>query len=672
MDIDEQLQKGIQAAKTGELQKASGILANVVKDVPNSEEAWLWLGKSRTIRQEREYCFKRVLQINPQNIEAKMLLGESDQVASKSAQPLPDVSLKTEVKKPDPSNRRKILAFASGFILALLFCGFPFIYLVSTGRLRQMTNPFAYAAQTAAVMPVSSVTPSPVATETPTPDISSLSFSQRYEIANPYISEALEYSLQGLHTEAILGWDKALEIIPEWAEGYYNRGNEYLDLLQNQRSQEEFLLYLTRAGEDFDKAIELKPYSKGDYYLGRYKYFDHLSAVQTYRVERIQLQQIALDNLLMANRLGNYDPLADRYVIFSNITVGNCDEGIEQANQLIATTVEPAAAFPTGLALGYMCKNDAEQALQYINEAITISDNCTRRFERARILYALGRIDDAIADLDYTISKDPYYCGDRYYLRGLLHVEKGDLTEAEEDLFFGMGQTWGRGGFLPYAQGKIALAQGDKESAVQYFQYAESTYYFVDPILLKIRDDLAALEADPIEVTSSFLPATVIPLPTPLLTPRPTSSPDPSLPTPVFTLDPYLQSAEVVDIEKPIEQLFLGWGFQGLWLFQPAQPLDHHEVQSLSVWLISSDTSQRLPRQLSLWNFRSNMWGGNNELHWGENRINFPNEYVSPDGDVYIRLDNQDDTLETLIDTFGVTLVLQRTDGSIEVHGIVP
>jgi len=66
------------------------------------------------------------------------------------------------------------------------------------------------------------------------------------------------------------------------------------------------------------------------------------------------------------------------------------------------------------------------------------------------------------------------------------------------------------------------------------------------------------------------------------------------------------------------------------------------------------------------------MWGGNNELRWGENRINYPNDFVSPDGDVYIHFVNQDNTLETIIDTFGITLVLQRTDGSIEVHGITP
>ena len=572
------------------------------------------------------------------------------------------------------SRKQKLIPLFGGLVIALLLCGAPLFWFLSTGRFRQITQPFAYAAQTAAVMPVSSATlaSASVILGTPSPDLSSLSYSERFEMANPYISEALGHYFQGAYADSILAWDKALEIIPEYAEGHYNRGDIYLKLLTNQRSQEEFMFYLSRAGEDFNRAIELEPYYKGDYYLGRYKYYDHLSGVQTYRADRLRLQQIALDNLLLANQMGNYDPLAERYLIFSNMVVGNCDAAIEQANKLIATSTEPIAALPAGLALNYMCKNDPEKALPYMDEAINISDSCTRRYDRARILYALGRNDDAMADLNHTIAADPYYCGDRYYLRGLLYAEMGDLQKAQEDLSFGMGQTWGRGAFLPYAQGKIALAQDDREMAIQYFQDAEATYPLEDSILIKIRADLATLDAKPIEITPSFPLATHIPSPTPLLTPRPTSSPDPSIPTPAFTPDPSLEYASVVDLETGISPVKLGWGFDKLWHFQPAQPLDHKEVKQLSVWLVSSNTSQRLPRQIFLWNFRSNMWGGNNELYWGENRINYADEYVSPDGDVYIHFVNQDSTLETVIDTFGITLILQRTNGSIEVHGITP
>jgi tetratricopeptide (TPR) repeat protein len=577
------------------------------------------------------------------------------------------------VDMPKASKKQTLIPFLGGLILALLLCGVPLLWFLSTARFQEAVKPFAYAAQTAALPPVTeTVGWDPGDLATATVDISSLPYSKRFELAGPDISEALEHLYDHESAEEVMAWDKVLQIIPEYAEAHYRRGDAYLKLLENQRSQDEYLYYLSLAGADFDKAIELKPYDKGDYYLGRFKYYDHLSGMQTYRINRMQLAQTALDNLQMANRLGNYDPLAERYVIFTNIVLGNCDAGIDQANRLIAEAAEPVGALYTGLALGHACKNEPEKALAFIDEAIQLKDTCLNRFERAKILYEVGRNEDAIAELDYSISKDPYYCGERYYLRSLLYAESGDLQKAEDDLLFGMGQTWGRGGLLSYAQGKIALAQADEESAIQYFQDAERTYQLIDPIYVKIRDDLDALGGSPLEVDSSFAFATAIPTPTAFPTARPTSSPDPSLPTPAFEMDPSLQGAIIVDPEKPIEPVKIGWGFSALWRFQPAQPLDHREVQRLSIWLISSDTSQRLPRQISLWNFRWNMWGGNNELHWGENRINAANEFVSADGDVYIRLASDDDTLETVIDTFGITLVLQRTDGTVEVHGITP
>lgn len=571
--------------------------------------------------------------------------------------------------------RTKRLALFGGLITSLILCGAPLAYMVFTGRFQQYTQPFAYAAQTAVVVPVVSDTPTqhtaPLAT--PTEDLTSLTFSQRHEIAGPYISEALENTWQGRPGEAIISWTKVLEIIPDDANSYWFRGEEYLKLLANQRSQEEYMYYLSLAGSDFDKAIELEPYEDGNYYIGRYKYYDGIAGLQTNRVDRTILHRTALDNLTMGNLLGNYEPLAERYVIFSNILVGNCDAGIEQANKLLETESDPGAPLYTGLAFGYMCGLEPEKALPYMDTAITIRDTCERRLERARVLYVLGRIDDALADLDFTISQDPYFCGDRYYLRGLIYADLGEFDKAQEDLYFGMGQTWSRGGLLSYAFGKIALAQGDTESAIRNFQEAEATYLFLeDPLLEMIRNDIVSLGAAPLKITPSVSSSTAIPTQTLQSTPRPISSPDASLPTPLFTPDPNLQYALVVDMEKPVGPVKIGWNTTQIWRFQPAESLDHREVKSLSVWLISSDTTQRLPRQLLIWNFRTNMWGSIDDLKWGENRAGYQNDLVSRDGDVIVYLVNQDNSLEATVDTLGITLVLQRTDGSIEVHGITP
>ncbi len=570
--------------------------------------------------------------------------------------------------------KAKGLALFSGLMLALILCGIPLAYMVLTGRFQQITQPFANAAQTVVVMPM--FTDTPIANveilETPTDDLASLPYNQRFELAGPDISDALENSWQGRPAEAVLSWSKVIDIIPEWADGYYNRGQEYFKLLVNQRSQEEYLYYLSLAGNDFDKAIELDPYSKGSYYYARFKYYDALSSNQTNRADSDHLENIALDNLIMANRLGSYEEGSDIKLALVYVAVGRCDDGIEQANRLIAETDDPSVDMIGSLAIGYFCKNDMSNALKYMDQVVKLVDGCQSRFDRARIFYTMGRLDDALVDLDATISKSPNYCGMRYYLRGLIYAEMGEYDKAQDDLYFGMGQTWERGGLLSYAQGKISLAQGDKEAAIQYFQEAEASYPIHDPILGMMRNDLEMLDASPLEIASSFLPATVIPTPTALLTPRPTSSPIASMPTPAFTPDPKLQNAYVVDLEKSIGPIKIGWNTSTLWRFQPAQSLDHSEVKSLSVWLISSDTNQRLPRQLLLWNFRNNMWGSIDDLKWGENRAGYRNDLVSQDGDVIIYLVNQDNSLETIVDELGITLVIQRVDGSIEVHGITP
>src|SRR6266487_2526122 len=214
---------------------------------------------------------------------------------------------------PKTSQKQKIIPFLSGLVLSLLVCGIPVLWFLSTGRFQQIAKPFAYAAQTAAVMPATQADITDIAVlSTATVDISALPYSKRFELAGNDISEALNHSYNHEYAEEIMSWDKVLEIIPEYAEGYYLRGDAYLKLSNNQRSQGEYMFYVSKAGEDFDKAIELAPYYKGDYYFGRFQYLDALASNQaTTRVDFLNLEQTALDNLLMASQLGNYQKDAE-------------------------------------------------------------------------------------------------------------------------------------------------------------------------------------------------------------------------------------------------------------------------------------------------------------------------------------------------------------------------
>ncbi len=100
-------------------------------------------------------------------------------------------------------------------------------------------------------------------------------------------------------------------------------------------------------------------------------------------------------------------------------------------------------------------------------------------------------------------------------------MEQGKLAEAQADLETGSGNTWGLWGMLPYVEGKLALAQGDKARALEKFQYAEATLGLdLGPVILRdARRELAALGGAPLTVTPQAYDST--PIATPLITATP-------------------------------------------------------------------------------------------------------------------------------------------------------
>ena len=65
------LEKGIAALKAGQKAEARRLLAQVVQQDKNDETAWLWLSGAVETDEQRAYCLKRVLAINPKNESAK-------------------------------------------------------------------------------------------------------------------------------------------------------------------------------------------------------------------------------------------------------------------------------------------------------------------------------------------------------------------------------------------------------------------------------------------------------------------------------------------------------------------------------------------------------------------------------------------------------------------------
>ena len=122
---------------------------------------------------------------------------------------------------------------------------------------------------------------------------------------------------------------------------------------------------------------------------------------------------------------------------------------------------------------------------------------------KIQYLILLGRYSEALPLLNGQIC-DCGLGGWRYYMRAEIEYKLGKKDLAQSDLDTGMQRTWGRGGFLPYVEGQLALDAGSKAEAIQDFQLAEATF---DPtynyLREKIRAQLASLGAKPLQMTPS-------------------------------------------------------------------------------------------------------------------------------------------------------------------------
>ena len=699
MNAEELLRAGIESARTRDMKKATSLLVESVKLNPNSELAWLWLGNCLTSLKEREYCYKRALAINPGSAQAKQQLDRltapipsyTTPPVEKPAQvgPAPHQAESIPASPPLPDNRSlkeknysKLFASLTGFTLGLFIFGGLLSYAFTNGSFARRTMPFAAVLWTPTHTLTATPTPTRKIVHTPThsPMIifsptATFTYTQRLKLAEPFYTEGFKHYYNGNWAESIIAWDKAIELVPEDDVAYRMRGDAYMALLNNQRALQEYLSNLERAMSDYDKAISINS-TNGDYYLARYHAYTNLADVQETRADYQDFNKIALQNLEMAYFYGNSIELSKREILFTLISLGECDKAIDEINKQFKEQTEPSATLNTAMAYAQFCKESPNAALKSIDNAIKITESCQRNTLRASILYAAGKYPEAEKEINITLNRCPYYGGGRYFLRSLIYIALGEMDKARQDLDIGYGGTWGHGGLYPYALGKIALANKDTESAISYFQDAEATYFNQDMILELIRADLAKLNAKPLEVESYPINATSIATPTVSLTPRPTSTMQftatPNKYNLTFTPDPILDYATVVDLETGTGPITLKRNQELLLRFQPAAALDNSSARSLSVFLLPAYEAQENTVQILLYDFETGSWPVINNIDWGENELDIAWKYVSQDGDVYARLHNT--SMDQLVDlkNFGIQFAILNSDGNVELHGITP
>lgn len=724
MTVERLLQEGIVAAQAGDLKTANTLLAQVLQTDPESEQGWLWLGMCQTLAERREYCFRRVLSLNPNNTEAqrqmRSLTASPAQSADKppratippapamtprpSAQASPPdaglisatvppaadqtnitvaggVQPQASAQKPDPVGRpERILIAVIGVLLGLLICGGPLVYLVLSGRLDSWMVSFAAVGPTptplveqtepttapATPSPTPtplppSATPSPIASPTPGP---TLSLNLRLEKAGRLVQDANNAMAQENYAEAVSLWDRVLAQVPEYGEGYYQQAQAYVALSRNQRFQDEYVAYLERARVDIDRAIALGPAS-GDHYYLRYRVYDYLASNATYRVDYDAWLELALADLQMANALGVSDPVvSERGLPLVYDFLGRCEEGMAEAKRLAevweAARNPPSADLNYNLAEGYLCLGQLEPALEHVEVAIGVYPNSRERFAHAVILYNMGRLDDALAQLNETIEDYPYYCGCRYFLRALIYYEQGKPDLARADLEFGVGETWERAGMLAYMKGRLLIDDGQTEEGWQQIQLAEATLArSYGPLLNRIREEIQQ-QGLPLLTPEPQTDITATPMPSPplRLTPRP----------PLAAGAPPSTTSLVVDLATGTGPITFGTNSKLYLRFQPASPIAFQSVQSLAIQVERLDSDDLTGLSLEIWDWTMGEWRPRG-ISVGNFPVNQPGNYVGPEGDVYVRIGNSG-THAIQLGNIGLTFVTQQTDGTTAQYGL--
>ena len=376
----------------------------------------------------------------------------------------------------------------------------------------------------------------------------------RFAQAESSIARARVLMYKDMHAEAIAEWDQVITSLPGNADAYYQRAACYLELVPDVRSRDVYLEYLNSALADVDRAIALDP-NKGDYYIVRYHVYGRLAVEETYRLDYVRLEEIALDNVRIANQLGNTEPDSERTPAFVLLELGRCEEGLAEARQLIADRgpeAPPSAGLNSALAQGYLCLGQLDKALEHINIAIELYPEWMKTFTKSVILYNMGRMDEALTLLNDDITQNPYLAGFRYFLRAAIYAEQGKLAEAEGDIEFGYGQTWGHYGIVPYAEGLLALKRNDRATALEKLQYAEATISFdYGPLITRIQREIEKLGGQPLTVTLQAYEATSIATPLTTAMPRATSAfiyPNTPTATPRIVLPPKSAPAITYDM----------------------------------------------------------------------------------------------------------------------------
>ncbi len=229
------------------------------------------------------------------------------------------------------------------------------------------------------------------------------------DYAEAYNNRGNAHARKGDPGRAIQDYDKALELKPDYAKAYYNRGLAYA------RKGDP-----GRAIQDYDKALELKPDYANAYYNRGIAYArkgDFDRAIQDYD-EALELK---LD-------------FAEAYYNRGNVyaSIGDPDRAIQDYDKALELKPDYAEAY-NNRGTAYDDKGDPDRAIQDYDKALKLKPDDAEAYNNRGTAYdSKGDLDRAIQDYDKALELKPDFA-EAYYNRGNAYDSKGDLDRAIQD-----------------------------------------------------------------------------------------------------------------------------------------------------------------------------------------------------------------------------------------------
>ena len=241
------------------------------------------------------------------------------------------------------------------------------------------------------------------------PDFIGFAYTQRHNApydtpdATEYIRRGSQESQRGQYSEAIESYTKRIELKPDDARAYYNRGSIYLSLGERDLAMQDF----DKAIGCYDRRIQLEPDVREPYFLrGNVKAAkqDYTGAKQDYDLA------VARNNKPYSNWGPNIALVNDSdlfRILFNRanakVELQDYEGALEDYDAAIQRTPHP---FRTDLEPIYFNRANVKVHLCRFDEAVEDYDEAIRRgvsgayFNKGNILVRLGHFDEALQCYD--------------------------------------------------------------------------------------------------------------------------------------------------------------------------------------------------------------------------------------------------------------------------------